>query len=473
MKRIVYSILFLLPLLVSSCNDTAETIRLMLTDPDMKITKISSTKLYAGERFTITGQDFANSTEFMQVYVGGKACTVLGCTETDITAVMPQEAVDGNVTLQILDTKLETDSAITILRPVLSTDVTEVYPGNELKITGKELPAKSDSLHVTVGGIDAEFDYASANETDSLLTVTIPQELSEGTADVKVSLYGVDIFTKSLTILPAPKVQDVSDSWVRPGEELVIKGSGFSDFVNNVKVSFPISEKDTKDIVATVSGDTRLKAAVPEEYAGGELSVLFGNIPAIKIGTPKLLKPGDVTSAILVNSVSPFEADGTIANKYGMPVGWTAEGFSDDALYVDGDQNFLIAQSGWDKLPNKAGSKLYQVFTLPKGTFTFTVNIREYSSSGGGRSGAWVMLTKGKATIPDINDKISGKTGWWPVDESNIIDSYRISDEVTTTAYDKELKVTVSEETEMTIGFVVQFTSNKAMKINSIKITME
>lgn len=474
MKKFIYSIVFLLPLLVSSCKDTAETIRLILTEPDMKIIKISSKQLYAGERFTITGQDFANSTEFQQVYVGGKACTVLGCTKTEIKAVMPKDAVDGNITLQILDTKLETDSAITVLKPVLSTDDTDVYPGNDLKITGKELPTKSDSLYVTVGGIETEIsDYVSAGETDSVLTITIPQKLNEETADVKVSLYGVEIFTKTLTILPAPKVQDVSSSWVKVGEELVIEGSGFSDFANNVDVSFPVSDTESKTVAATVVSNTQLKVVVPEEYTGGELSILFGKIPAMKIGTPKLLKTGDVTSAILVNSVSPFEADGAITNKYGIPVGWTAEGFSSDALYVNGYQNVLIAQTGWDKLPNKTGAKLYQVFKLPKGSYTFTINITEFSESGGGRSGAWVMITKGHSTIPDISDKVSGKSGWWPLDESNIVDSYRISDNPTSTAYDKELKVTVDEETEMTIGFVVQFTNNKAMKIKSIKVTMK
>lgn len=472
MKKIYYSLLCILSLLLSSCNDTAETIRLMLTDPDMKITKISSTRLYAGEQFSITGQDFANSTDFMQVYVGDKACTVLACSETDITAVLPKDAADGTLTLQILDTKLETDSAITVIKPELSTKADNVYPGNELQITGKGLPEKSDSLHVTLGGIGAEItDYASSNETDHVLTITVPQDLNEGTVDLGVSLYGVELFKKTLTILPAPKVESVDASWAQVGKTLQISGSGFSDFSGNVKVAFPLSGTDTKEVDATVVNDTQLEVVVPEGYSGGELAVSFGHIPALKIGTPRFFQQGDVTASVLKNSVSPFTkgAESGIKNCF-EPEGWTCEQYTEhkDFILDNGTTNCIIFQTGWDNKDNKTNAKMYQSVTVPAGTYKFTLDVLECGSSKG-RFGVCFMITKGKGTLPDLMD---GKTaGWIPVDDSNVIENYRITDNKS--AHTKDITVTLTEATEISVGFVAQITGQGWVKVNSIKVTME
>ena len=73
----------------------------------------------------------------------------------------------------------------------------------------------------------------------------------------------------------------------------------------------------------------------------------------------------------------------------------------------------LAIQSGWGQ-GKKENAKLYQLATLPPGTYTFTLHVVENTNSGG-RYGAVFAVVEGEGVIPNLNKEqqnVEGAKQW-------------------------------------------------------------
>lgn len=470
-KYILFAMLLPGTGMLSSCSDDAENVLLQLFDSPMKVTAISPTKGYVGGTFAITGSNFGASDQLIQVKIGSTDCSIVSCSDERIVARVPEGVTSGIVSVSLKnDTTLTTDSTFTVVTPNLTAASEKAFRGDTLKVTGTNMPTKigkSDltayfgKTQATVGKYTAD---AAGNAT---ISIVVPTTLAVGTSSLRLQLYGYDIFTKDINILEAPVIESLDGKVITSGT-MTLSGKGFSDFGDNVTVYF-----GSEAVKATVISDTQLSVNVPSSYTGGEVKISFGScMPAISLGTPTLLPTGEVTSYFLKNTATPmdYDTDGTLNRGWITPTDWTVNGTYTGLGYKPAEKVFgaeALAQT----YPQNA--KMYQVATLPAGTYTLTVTTEKVTNTKG-RFGTLLMVTSGNGTLPDLTDKsaTTGVSGWWysKDDASSVIAAKRITDTKTTSTAKQTLEFTLDKETEVTIGFVFQVNGDGKVLMSALRL---
>ncbi|WP_342383142.1 IPT/TIG domain-containing protein [Bacteroides ovatus] len=445
------------------------------------LTEMAPVTAYKGSVVTINGTNLGTILEGTAVFFGDKPGDIVSCSEEKIEVKVPMEAAEGTVevtvktfyeeineklSFKVIPTPVVDDSGISAL---------EGYNGSIITITGTKMPVNTDNMIVKFG--DYEVPVKSYEETDGagVLTVVVPETVS-GTVKLTLMIAGLEICSKDFKVIPAPTVDIFENKLVRT--EVIITGTGFPGKVEDVEVKFA----GTVVHPTTISSD-KMVVQVPEDFASGKLTIAFKDIPVEKeVGYLQVLSTGDVTVLILKNSVQPFTPTSEyVSGEWAMPEGWMTDNYAGQALlFPNGDisQGLFTMQAGYGQ-PNKQDSKIYQVVTLPKGTYKFTLNVAECGSNKG-RFGVFFAVTKGNGTLPNLGDRVSGHMyEWWPLDESNFFVAdgsdnkslYRITDNKN--PHQKDLTVILDEETEVTIGFVTQLNQEGWVKLSSINVTLE
>ena len=436
---------------LASCEDDGpETVYMQYQDTAMTITDISPVQGYVGEQFTLTGTSLGGAKEFVKVFIGDFQGEVLSCSDTKIVMKVPEEAVTGKVFLEFLGKKTATDYTFTVLdAPFLVAGALSGYVDNEVTLTGTGMPATADNLTVLFGETKAGVTSYTLNESgEATLTVKVPQRLSPGKVALTVTMFGQEIYNKRYEVLTSPVVDTYAARLLREGDDMVFTGTGFRNFVGKVKVDF----SGTKVIPSLVT-ETAITAQIPAGYAGGAIQIEFEGFPVVEAGSVQILTVGDVTGKILKNSVQPFQASGD------QLADWTLTGFNGKSL-----QNDLLSMQATNQ-----DSKIFQTVMLPKGKYWFTLEVAECSTTGG-RFGVVFAVTKGNGTLPGLSDKVSGESGWAPVDKSNIVEYCRITDNKS--AHQETMEIVLTEEQEVTIGFVMQLTNKGVVRLSSVKVAL-
>lgn len=470
MNKLYYLlIIFSLVSLFSCDDDDPVKVYMQYEESDMTANTITPEKGYVGEQITITGTNFGASKQFMKVFIGDFEANVISCSEQKIVAEVPEEAVTGKIILELLGKKIATDLIFTILdHPTLQVSELSGYRNGEVLFTGTNMPATENYLTVKFDDYQAEFISYDVDESgNGTFRVKVPSRLSEGTVKLTVSLLGGEIYNKNYRILASPTI-DSRESWLgRSGQMIVLTGTGLSDFADKIKIDFNGIQAipDPGDI-----SDTQIEVQVPAGFAGGKVSVELEGFPTVEVGELQILTAGDVTAHVLKNSIQPFKRGDGSTGDWAIPADWKFnDAFgTDPAIHFPSSvpNGLLSMQAGWGR-PNKVNAKMYQVVTLPAGTYTFTLNVAECGSNGG-EFGVVFAVAKGNAAIPDLS-KVGGV--WTITDTGNVFDSYRITDRKE--AHQQTVQVILSEETEVTIGFVAQITNQGWVKLSSIGVTLE
>ncbi len=470
MKRIVYGILMLgATTALTSCDEAAEVVDMVFSDGKMEITSISPAKGYAGQPIAVYGKHLGASADLLKVTVGESVCTVNSCDDEAMEFVLPNGAKTGKLSLQLGDEKLATDSVITVITPKLTVPKTKVYASTNFSVNAENLEDKATNLKVTVGGLATTISgYTSAKGKQSF-SVAVPKEVLVGNTELSVTLYGQEVLKQSLTVGAAPSVA-VSDELYVEGDQLNITGSGWEDFdIQHTSLLFVNSEAvgDTITVKPDSMNNTQITAQIPNGFKpGGYVAVKFGDVPPVKAGVPKVLVDNeDVTSSVLKNSVAPFtpvgewQKLGNSTPQAANPEGWIVEGFGNDACTPD----ILIMQCGWDYKKAKENAKLYQTVTLPRGKYTFHLDVKECGKSSG-RFGAWFVASE--KNIPDLIEK---SRNWELTDVTGVLNSYRITDNKN--KHTKDVVVTLTQTTTLNVGFVCQINGKGWVKLSSVKVT--
>lgn len=462
MKNKLYSILIGLSLtLWTSCDKGGtETVNMSYEETTMQATAISPSQGYVGEQVTISGSGFSASTEFTKVYFGDFQGVMVGCSEESIVVKVPEEAVSSKIFLEFLGKKSATNLTFTVLDDpelTVTSSLTSLYAGKTITLTGTGMPSTADDLTATVGSAEAEItSYTVDADGNATMEVTVDASLSAGTTTLTVQLFDRTIFTKRLTVLAAPVVNGGYAKWlVIPGGTLEITGSGFRAFADEVQVDFNGTVVDADKVT-----DNLITVTVPTGFTEGTVTVALGDFDTFELGTLTAMTVGDggdVTSSVLENSVQPFTpnsyTEGSTSTT--IPDGWTYDYSGNFLLFSDTYPQGVLAFAS-----SNINKKVYQVARLPKGTYTFTLEVAECSTTSG-RFGVMFAVAEGSATIPDLQVDV------WTL-QGDALASYLITG--TRSQHTKEVTLTLSEDTEVTIGFVIQLTNDGIVRLSSIGV---
>lgn len=470
----IYFILMVCSLaLLASCEeDGTEVVNMTYQDTSITTAGITPTQGYIGEQITITGTGFGTSIEFLKVYFGDFPGEMVACSDEKVLVKVPEEAVTSKMIVEFLGKKMATDLTFTVLdNPVLTViSSLTVYAGDEITITGTGMPEKADNLVVMLEDTKAEISSYTVDENDNVtLKAIISKKQLAGSSNLIVKLFDREILRKKFNVLASPEVNVYGNRFVRAGSELVITGTGFRDFVDKVKIDFG----------GTVVGpvkvtDTAITVQLPAGFTSGATSVTLGDFAPVELGELQVLSAGDITDKVLKNSVQPFKPiDGYVAGtEWTNPADWIME-YTGNALQFPADTPGGLLVFG----AKNQDSKVYQVMALPKGKYKITLDI-EGGTTDTGRRGVIFTVAKGKATIPNIEDK----KPWYFINDTDVLAYYRITDKVVKNKdSDKEeigkhqhvVDLSLDKDTELTIGFVIQLLNGNTVKLSSIRMSME
>lgn len=208
-----------------------------------------------GEVITVSGKDLdvVRSISF----AGAGDGEIKTQSETTLTAVVPETATAGDLTLTMGNGKQVT-VAYTLVEPtVTGFTPAELMAGNLVRIQGTDLDLVAKVIFPGEGAEVESKDFSA--QTASAIGLTVPTT-AEGTGCTLVLKNGTKINVASgLTIAPAtdPAVSSIS-SPCNPGKEVTIEGKNFNNmqnlYIGTVKVVKYISRSNSK-VVFIVPAD--------------------------------------------------------------------------------------------------------------------------------------------------------------------------------------------------------------------------
>lgn len=484
MKKIFYWFL-LLCLSFTSCNDENKVVLLTNDSPELTVTSVSPQRGYVGAQVTIEGTDFGADASLISVFFSGveEAAELVSCEDTKLIVEVPAGATDGTITVKVRDMTVQTDdSFIVVPDPVMeSVSPASIYAGteghNEIMVTGSNFGTVAEDVVLYLLQGEERIDAVVSACEDNKITATIPEAALFGEFDVKMEIKGREaVGSFKLVLNEKAVITDISTDHVfgtlfaAPGTILTIKGQNFGTSMDAVSVK--IGELDAD--VTSVS-DTEIKVTIPEGFTSGSaITVAKDGITTTSDKTLNKLEPGmDVSAYALKNYKQPFAAaDGAPAEDWTIPADWivneAAKNKQNGETRVGGLQNNTIvmqAANGWDNpfVPITNG-KIYQTTTLPAGDYKLTVIFQEYFVRGGD---LFLVVNEG-IDLPDIENGALANSTDVRASENSIFDGDHGSGGTV------ELTFSLSEQSEVSIGFVATFSSaNNNFRATEFKLEYE
>lgn len=461
-------------------NTTPNTFRLV---KHATLTKITPAKSFKGSEVEIVGTNLGDdeTLEGTVVLFGDKVATILSCTADKIVVKVPEDAEDCKVKVSTPFEELEETLDFAVApEPVVSA----VYPlsgliGSEVIIEGSYFGESLEDVEVKFGDKKAEIEESGWSQ--QRLTVKVPAN-DFGVVALSVAVLGKNADMgeyNSYNVLESPVISSVesnnilNNALVQVGNVITIKGLRFDNFALK-EVTF-----NGQKFAGTVVNATEITATIPEGCIGGlgAVSLTFDGLEVdiVSEGQLKVLQAGDdVTEFILKNYGPIFTQEPYTLSQNGSwatPAGWTLNEPAKASTSktnagaptggLDPKKNLLVMQSGssWGTNANMENGKMYQVKTLPAGSYKVELNVTETAGSSSAYF-SYFVVSEGNE-VPDSKDKF-GMT-----DET--LGRYQFEKKVTGL---KSFTFTLSEEKEVAIGFSAYTRGNQNAKVSYIKITM-
>lgn len=485
MKKIFYWFLFLC-LSFTSCNDENKVVLLMNDSPELTVTAVSPQNGYVGTQVTIEGTDFGADASLVRVFFSGmeEAAEIVSCEDTKLVVKVPAGAIDGAITVKVREMMVKMDNLPFTVIPdpeIESVSPKNVYAGteghNEITVMGSNFGTSAEDVVLYLLQGEERIDAVVSACEDNKITATIPEAALFGEFDVKIEIKGREaIGSFKLVLNEKAVITDIATDHVfgtlfaATGTNLTIKGQNFG--TNKDVISVKIGELDAD--VTSVS-DTEIKVTIPEGFTSGSaITVAKDGITTTSDKTLNKLEPGmDVSAYALKNYIQPFvAADGAPTEDWTIPVAWivneAAKNKQNGETKVGGLQNNTIvmqAANGWDNpFVSITNGKIYQTIALPAGNYQLTVTFKEYFVNGGD---LFLVVNKG-TDLPDIENGALVNSTDVCASENSAFDGDHGSGGTV------KLTFSLSEQSEVSIGFVATFSSaNNNFRATEFKLEYE
>ncbi len=178
--------LFLLFSITTGCSDTPQSPE--DPDPTLSISSIAPDEGPAGTEVTITGQGFDASTDGNRVQFAGSDAEVTEAASTSLTAIVPDEAESGPVSVHVDDLSA-TGPAFTVTESddeeapkVEAIDPESGTPGTRVSISGQNFGEDEMAAEINFAGTPADIEEFS----DTLIVTEVPTGAVSGNIEVVI-----------------------------------------------------------------------------------------------------------------------------------------------------------------------------------------------------------------------------------------------------------------------------------------------
>lgn len=205
------------------------------TTLDPSLTQITPDEGYYGDEVNITGVNFGNIEEIVELYFNDIKATIDAFSNEEILTSLP-EGVNNPITTKVIVNGIETTSSdFYYAGPELeSFSPSNGTWGDLITIAGNNFSEVPSENSITVGGISATV-VSSTNEE---ILFTIPNEVDEKTFNIDIEVNGVTLSTANFT-LNDPVISSISPTTsTDPESTITITGSNFHPVSNKNTVTF-------------------------------------------------------------------------------------------------------------------------------------------------------------------------------------------------------------------------------------------
>lgn len=292
---LLLTVVMSLILTITSCNEDDEN------SSEVELTSFGPTPALRGAELKIIGSNL-NKVNSVVLAQNVEITEFTQQTSDLITLIIPEETVEGKVTLLTDKGEIVSKSTLGISEPITiaSFSPASIKPGDNLTITGTYLNLVEAVIFPTDVSVA---DFESQSQTEIVLTV--PATASSGSFVISNGAED-PILVESETELDVklPTITAIAPTPVRPGEEITVTGTNLD---LTTSVTFP-GETSTTEFEVNGAG-TELTVSVATDSQDGALKVTVASAkqvtsevdltitaPTITNITPDPVKPGnDIT----------------------------------------------------------------------------------------------------------------------------------------------------------------------------------
>jgi RHS repeat-associated protein len=203
---------------------------------------------------------------------GALASSITSWSNTQIVAVVPNNATTGNVTVTVNTLTSPSNSVFTVVRPIISSITPPgAQIGATVTLSGSGFGVNPAYFPVSFNGF---LTQGYNGGSDTTITVYVPSGATSG--PVTVTEDGVVSNGVQFTVLEPLTITGISQSSGAVGTSVTIAGTGFGATQSN-------SNADFYGVTATVNSwsDTQIVVTVPAFAASGPLGVWLGGAEVI------------------------------------------------------------------------------------------------------------------------------------------------------------------------------------------------
>ncbi len=214
----------------------------------------------AGTNISIRGEGFSSLKAPAKVTINGKEAIVTGASDTLLVAAVPEGA--GTGVIKVMVDGQEVTGPEFVFQRISAIKPMKGGAGTTVTISGEGFSNIVSENTVAFNGKPARLISASAGQ----LVAEAPEGV--GTGPVTVTIHGQKTVGSVFTVVPKPLLKSVWPLSGPAGAEVVINGENFSEFTDEVTVSF----NGHSSVLVNVS-EKKITVKVPAGSGTGNISV--------------------------------------------------------------------------------------------------------------------------------------------------------------------------------------------------------
>lgn len=299
MKKIyesLFLLLFLTPLVMTSCDDGGEEIvDLKYEGRNIQVTGINPPSGYVGETLEILGKDFGVSPEQAKVFIGNTSVKIVSYEDTKIVVEVPAQGTRGKIAVEILGNKVVSELVYDVLENpgVESIEPPYGFIGDQIIFKGHDFGTVASLVKVRFAGTEEDAEvYKCENEQ---ILVVIPDKAVTGPIALQISKQKNINMPEEFTVLAHADFSGISPENGYRKSQVTLKGKNFVGGIEGIKVFF--GKKQAQIVSCT---ETEIIAIVPEEVEEG--------INTVSIETPyekvSMIRPFTVLPTPVISGIS-------------------------------------------------------------------------------------------------------------------------------------------------------------------------